>query len=246
MKNIFILFLFLINLLIAQGQVPGYMGKRFSVFAEGNPTPALLVFNANGQSVVKYGDYGRGAEKNQFSFNFRPQITVEYLVHRDISIGLSYSRLMMGTVRQYSPDPLNPEFKEIDLDVIKGQGAGLHVKWYKYRSSGSIAPIGFYRTLSVYYAQTNTYDTKKSTTKQFENDFLYPVATLGIGRQSMLLKNLILKTGVELGWAFVPTNFLQEAPDAWTDQEFAGYNVHQSLAGYYMFNINLAIGYTFF
>ncbi len=227
----------------AYAQVPGFMGKRFSLFLEANPTPALLVQNANNETVV--GGGSRAHKENLFAYTFRPQGTIEYLVHRDVSLGVSYSRISVGTVRGILTSPTDSEFTA-DYDVIKGQALGLHVKLYKFNESNSIAPIGFYKTLSVYLTQTNSYENRKSKTKLFEKEFIYPVASLGVGRQSMIAKGLILKTGVEFGWAFVPFNFFKESEDEWTMQEYAGYNVHQSLFGHYLFNVNVAIGYMIF
>ncbi|MBA4144764.1 MAG: hypothetical protein DI538_20865 [Azospira oryzae] len=224
------------------------MGKRFSLFLEGNPTPAFFVQNQNNRVMYDFAGGARAKEVNRFAFNFRPQATVEYLVGRDVSIGISYSRIAIGTNRgfldQYQ-DPSSTNYS-VDYDVVRGQSAGVHLKFYGFDRSASIAPIGFYETFAVYVTQTNTYDDKKSKTKQFKNDFIYPVATVSIGRQTMLARNLLLKTGVEFGWAFVPTNFLTETEDTWTVQEYAGYNVHQSLAGYYLFNFNVALGYALF
>lgn len=236
---------FLLLAVSAHAQVPGFMGRRFTVFLDGNPTPAIFVQNSN-NALATYTESGRGHKKESyFAFNFRPQITAEYLVHRDVSLGLSYSRINVGTVRGFLNHPDATEF-EIDFDVVKGHALGLHLKFFRFNESASIAPIGFYKTLSVYMTQTNTYEDKKSKAKLFQKEFTYPVVSLGIGRQSMLAKNLIVKTGIELGWAFVPRNFLSESEDDWTTQEFAGYNVHQSLFGHYMFNVNLGIGYTIF
>lgn len=229
-------------------QVPGFMGKRFTLFLEGNPTPAFFVQNQNNQLVYNFAGGARTNDVNRFAFNFRPQITAEYLVSRDVSMGISYSRIAVGTTRGYLDqyqDPGSTNYN-VDQDVVRGQAAGLHLKFYGFDRSASIAPIGFYQTFSVYVTQTNTYDNKKSKVKQFKNDFIYPSATISMGRQSMIAKGLLLKTGVELGWAFVPINFLTETQDDWTMQEYAGYNLHQSLAGYYLFSLNVALGYTLF
>jgi hypothetical protein len=245
MRNILVV-LSLLSSGVLCAQVPGYMGNRFSFFLEANPAPALLVQNINNEVIVNPGgDDARTYKVNKFAFNFRPQITFEYLIKRDLSLGVSYSRIGIGTVRGVKADPAdtNEPFTE-DLDVVKGQSIGLHFKFYQFDHSASIAPIGFYKTLSIYLTQTNTFDTKKSKSKLFQNEFLYPVVTFGFGRQAMIAKNLILKTGFELGWAFVPTNFFSETEEDWTVQEYAGYNVHQSLWGHYLFNFNVAIGYT--
>ncbi|HEY0742570.1 MAG TPA: hypothetical protein VGD40_13940 [Chryseosolibacter sp.] len=246
MKFYLILFCFVAGSAVAQ--VPGYMGKRLSIFLEGNPTPALFVQNSNNAVIADPGGDGANAAKvNRFAFNFRPQASIEYLVHRDVSLGVSYSRISIGTARAYTVDPTHEEQHVFSLnhDVVKGQAAGLHLKIFQFKKSASLAPIGFYQGFSVYVTQTNTYDTKKSKAKQFKNDFLYPVAAFTFGRQSMIAKNLLLKTGAEFGWAFVPFNFMTETIDDWNVQEYSGYNVHRSLFGSYLFNLNVAVGYTF-
>jgi hypothetical protein len=244
MRNFYLFGLLMLSGIV-NAQVPGYMGKRFSLFLEGNPTPALFVMNANNEVCATMGESSRTSKTNRFAYNFRPQATVEYLVGRDFSVGISYSRIAMGTIRAYDKND-NTQTFDTDLDVIKGQAAGVHLKFYQFNKSASIAPIGFYKTLSLYITQINTYDTKKSKVKQFKNDFIYPVATFSVGRQTMLVKGLLLKTGVELGWAFVPANFMKELDSDWTIQEYSGYQVHQSLFGNYIFSMNVALGYTLF
>lgn len=245
MRNTLLLMTMLLSS-VASGQVPGFLGKRFSIFLEGNPTPALFVQNFNNEVIVSPGgDDARTNSINRFAFNFRPQVTAEYLVGRDVSLGLSYSQISIGTTRAYQINEDQFPYL-IDHDVVRGRSLGLHCKIYRFGNSASIAPIGFYNTISVYMTQTNTYDTKKSKVKQFKNDFTYPVAALAFGRQTMIVKNLILKTGVEIGWAFVPINFMSETEEDWTIQEYAGYNVHQSLVGHYIFNLNVAFGYMLF
>lgn len=229
-------------------QVPGFMGKRFTLFLEGNPTPAFFVQNQNNQLVYNFAGEARTDDVNHFAFTLRPQATIEYLIHRDVSIGLSYSRIGIGTVRGYLPPNADSESTNylINKDVVRGQSIGLHLKFYGFDRSASIAPIGFYQTFSIYLTQTNTYDTKKSKVKQFRDDFIYPVASIGIGRQTMIFKNLLLKTGIEIGCALVPSNFAQDTREDWNIQQYAGYNVHQSLFGYYVFSFNVALGYTLF
>jgi hypothetical protein len=227
----------------AIGQVPGYMGKRFSIFLEANPTPALLVQNVNNKVVFNPGGETACAGTNKFALNIRPQATIEYLVSRDVSLGFSYSRIGMGVSRAYGPHTGNGSDYLYDMDVVRGQSAGFHIKLYHFKQSGSVAPIGYYTAYSGYMTQINSYDTKKSTRKIFLNDFQYPVAAMSFGRQSPLGKNLLLKTGFELGWAFVPYNFISDTPDAWTVQEYAGYHVQRSLFFNYLFSINIALGY---
>lgn len=241
----------LVNVFAAAAQVPGYMGKRFTIFADANPTPAFFVMNMNNTVLVNPGgDDARTQKVNRFAFNVRPQVTLEYLIHKRVSLGVSYSMPIVGTTRAYytsAPSEIDGvEYNTDEYDVVKGQALGLHLKFYDFAGSASVPPIGYYRTINIFVTRTNTYDNKKSTAKQFRDDFMYPAVSFGVGRQSMLAKNLLLKTGVEFGWAFVPTNFLTEVEDDWNVQEYSGYSVHQSLAGYYLFNINIGLGYILF
>ena len=250
--------------IVCQAQVPGFMGKRFMLWADINPTPALFVQNVNnsvigardegllgeGSSVLEGLGAGTQTDKsNWLAMNVRPQVTAEYLFARRYSVGVSYSQIAVGTVHGYyeGPPPAANSGEQYtylkDLDVLKGTATGIHLKMY---FGGMIAPMGSYQTLSVYLTKTNTYDNKKATAKQFRDDFSYPVVTYSLGRQFMVVKNLLIKTGVEIGWAFVPGNFLLEDRYDWTAQEYSGYSAHQSLAGSYLFNINVGVGYVLF
>lgn len=242
----------LINVFAATAQVPGFMGKRFTIFADANPTPAFLVMNMNNAVIVDLsdGDGTRQRKVNRFAFNVRPQITLEYLIHRSVSLGISYGMPIVGTTRAYYTSPTAEadglDYKTDEMDVVRGQAFGLHLKLYDFKGSASVPPIGYYRTINVFFTRTNTYDTKTSKAKQFRDDFIYPAVSFGIGRQNMLTKNLLLKTGVEFGWAFVPMNHLEEVDGSWNVQEYSGYSAHQSLFGYYLFNINIGLGYVLF
>lgn len=255
--------LFCVCAMVCQAQVPGFMGKRFMVWADINPTPALFVQNVNnsvvgarevsstgGQSLAIVGSGTQTDKSNWLAMNVRPQINAEYLFARRYSVGVSYSRIAVGTIHGYldgppsdQPDTYAKDKYLRDLDVLKGTATGIHLKMY---FGGLIAPMGSYQTLALYLTKTNTYDNKKAAAKQFRNDFSYPVLTYSLGRQSMIAKNLLLKTGVEFGWAFVPVNFIFEDSDDWTVQDYSGYNAHRSLFGAYLFNINVGLGYVLF
>jgi hypothetical protein len=230
---------------VIYAQVPGYMGKRFALFLDANATPAFLVQNINNKAIIGNEDTGNSS---RFAFNFRPQASIEYLVNKRVSLGVSYSHWMVGTNRAYVVEPETSDVRQLhrlDADVVRGDGAGIHVKFFNYNESNSIPPIGFYHAISVYVSRVNTYDTRKSKEKFFKNDFITPVATYSWGRQSMIAKNVLLKSGVELGWAFVPVNFVAESKDDWSVQEHSGYNVHASLFGYSVLSVNVALGYIF-
>lgn len=240
------LIVFILGALSSQAQVPGFVGKRFSVFLDANPSPAVFAQSPGNKLMVDLDAGTNMATTNRFAFNTRPQVTAEYQLFKRHAIGVSYSRASFGTTRGYymSPPVEGQEYSyQYDPDVVKGDALGLHLKFYY---STTVAPIGYYQTLSVYYTRLNTYDTKSSGAKQFRDDFKYPVVTMQMGRQSMPVKNLLVRAGFEFGWAFVPGNFLTESESDWNADDFSGYKVHQSLMGYYLFNLTLGVGYVLF
>jgi hypothetical protein len=153
MRTIYTLVL-LINVFAAGAQVPGYMGKRFTIFADANPTPAFMVMNMNNAVIVNLsGDDRRTHKVNRFAFNVRPQVTLEYLIHRSASLGISYGMPIVGTNRAYYTSPTDEadgtRYKTDELDVVRGQAFGFHLKLYDFRGSASVPPIGFYRTFNT-------------------------------------------------------------------------------------------------
>lgn len=228
----------------AHAQVPGYLGKRFTLFIDANPVPAFTVQNINNTVIKPSDQLGRSEKTNTFAMNVRPEVTLEWLFHTRFAVGVSYSQIMCGTVRATSVDE-DDEFVTND-DVLRGQSVGIHLKVYDTKVSAPIPPLGSYHIFSIYMTRTNTYEDKKSKSALFQNDFSYPVFMYGWGKQCMVVKNLILKFGAEFGVAIVPINFHDQTEGSWDLQEYAGYNVHQSLAGYYAFNFTLGLGYVLF
>jgi hypothetical protein len=249
------LILFILGALSSQAQVPGFVGKRFSVFVDANPSPAVFAQSPSNKLMVKLdSDNATMAETNRFAFTTRPQVTAEYQFAKRHSIGLSYSRTSYGTTKAYYPSAPSEDETDVDVvsydrsyrydaDVVKGDALGLHLKFYY---STTVAPIGYYQTLSVYYTRYNTYENKSSSAKQFRDDYAYPVVTMQMGRQSMPVKNLLIRAGFEFGWAFVPGNFLTETSDEWNAEQYSANTAHRSTMGYYLFNLTLGVGYVLF
>jgi hypothetical protein len=228
---------------LACGQVPGYLGKRFTVFLEANPTPALLVQNTN-NALILSGDDSYSRKKNAFAFNFRPQAEIDYLITRDFSAGILFGTVMAGTTRAFdAPDGPATVSRHLSPAVIKGYSAGVRLKFFRFRKSATIAPIGLYKTFTIAVNRINVYESLASSQSLVEKDMVKPVISLGVGRQSIIARNVLLKTGIEVGMAIVPFNFLTEADDEWTSGEFTIHQMHRSLFGYHLFSVNVALGY---
>ncbi|MFA0964072.1 hypothetical protein AB9P05_19850 [Roseivirga sp. BDSF3-8] len=230
-----ILFCLLLTSVAAQAQVPGFMGKRAYFTLDLNPTPALANQNVNNTITVILGDDARYDKQNVLAFNYRPQVNLEYLVGERTAIGLNYSLLQTGTMRK--TDKLFG--RDVEPDVLRGTSVGLNVRFFN--KGESIAPIGLYQNIKLEYTTVNTYDDKASDEPLFTDDFNHFVFTYGIGRQKVVANAIVLRIGLELGYAATPKAAF-EPMEEYTPVEEANYNVHRSMFGYYIFSIKLGIG----
>lgn len=234
-----VILLLLCSAVIAKAQVPGYMGKRFSVFAQGYMFPAIFVANTRSELIYNNETY---QTYNPLAFTARPQVTVEYLIKKDFAMGLSYNQFAMGTAKQLE-DPNDPGSYIYNADVVRGQSIGLHFKFYRPNTLAAVAPLGMYCTGSIYYSIFNTYDDRKSTKKQLAKDLGRPVLAVEFGRQSMIAKRVLLKTGIEVGCAVTAFNLSESMDD---QEEDASWLAQKSVFGYYVFNFNVGVGYLVF
>jgi hypothetical protein len=246
LKYLFTLLLsFLLLEQAAQAQVPGYMGKRAWFTADLNFAPAFFNMNEN-HMVIRKGimeDEARAKGTNLFAINYRPQLSFEYLVGKNIALGLSYSIIKTGTVKEL--DMGNPEIDGMYYDILRGSSFGFYMKKFRYGKSASIAPIGYYWTLGVAAAKFNTYASKTSKTGQFSTDVINPVITLGLGKQKILFGRFLLNSGVEYGWSFLPKSILEETGYSTVLENPHQNSIHHafnSMLGYYLFNIKMSVG----
>lgn len=237
-------------LFVQQGfaQVPGYMGKRAWVSADFNFAPAFFNMNQN-HNVVKVMVEGEGRAKGQniWALNYRPQFNFEYLVGRDVALGLSYSLIRTGTVKEL--ESANPEIDGMHHDILKGNSFSIHLKKFKFDKSASIAPIGYYWTLGVAATKFNTYNSRESSFGQFSKDVVNPLITIGGGKQKVLFDRLIVNSGIEFGWSFLPKDMVDEVKGNGISphpHDLSIHHAYSSLFGYYIFNLKLSCGYLAF
>lgn len=195
--------------------------------------------------VRDFTDGARAKGENLLAINYRPQFTFEYLISRDVALGLSYSIIRTGTIKDL--EHANPEIDGWHYDHLRGNAFGLHMKKFKFNKSASIAPIGYYWTLGMTAAKFNTYSSKEGKTGQFSKDVLNPVATLGVGKQRVFFDKIIINSGAEFGWSFMPRDMIDE--DTSTNSHLQYESIHHafsSMLGYYIFNMKLSVGYLAF
>lgn len=246
MKYIVIILLSILFLVQgAYAQVPGYMGKRAWITTDLNFAPAFFNMNKNHKNIrASTLDFeARAKEQNLFALNYRPQLTFEYLVGKNVALGLSYSRIITGTVKEI--DLGNPEIDGYHYDMLRGNSFGFHLKKFRYGKSASIAPIGYYWTLGVAAAKFNTYASKESKIGQFASDVINPVATLGVGKQKVLFDRFLINSGVEYGWSFLPRSIFSDFEGSSVPANPQATSIHHaftSMFGYYLFNIKVSCG----
>jgi hypothetical protein len=227
-----------------KAQVPGYLGKRFTVFLDANPFPALVAPNMNNALVFQSDTRTFVGKRNAFAFNIRPQLEIDYLVSRDFSLGLFANYILTGTTTATELTDTNGELSTAYQNgVVKGQSAGITLKFFSFRKSASIAPIGFYKSVTVGLTRANVYERMDSDKKVIEKDLLAPVLYLGIGRQSVVARNILVRTGLVIGVTGVPFDFLTSDEQAWPPSDFNRHFLHRSLFAYNVVNFSVAVGY---
>lgn len=248
MRYLFTLLFAFLFVQLGYAQVPGYMGKRAWVSVDFNFAPALFNMNQNHMATTEIiSEEGRAKGVNPLAINYRPQLNFEYLVGRDVALGLSYSHVRTGTVKEI--ESISQEVDGMYYDMLKGNSFGLQLKKFQFHKSASIAPIGYYWTLGLAATKFNTYASKESKVGQFSKDVLNPVITLGIGKQKILFDRLIINSGMEFGWSFLPKDLVEEyngdtiSPHP---HDISIHHAYSSLFGYYLFNLKLSCGYLAF
>lgn len=239
MKKQYSITIILVFLTLAlQAQVPGFMGKRAYLQIDANPSPAFFNMNMNHKVITALGDVARAQETNLLAFNIRPQISLEYLVGKSVALGINYQHIITGTVKEVD------EYMQVQsFDLLKGDAAGLDIKFYKFRKSGSVAPIGKYSKLGIALSRTNTYNTMQDKQKQFRNDLYYPIISWGFGKQFMPVPNLLIGTGAEFSLPLIST---RDNETGVYDTDTSVNHMQNSLIGYYIFNLKFSVGYMLF
>ena len=247
MKYIVILISFLFFQQNGMAQVPGYMGKRAWITADFNFAPALFNMNKNHMIIKEdfLDGYSRAKGQNPWAINYRPEINFEYLTGRDVALGLSWGSVRTGTIKELESH--NPEIAGTYYDILKGNAFGVHIKKFKFDKSASIAPIGYYWKLGLLATRFNTYSSNESKKGQFSETVTNPVITLGIGKQKVLFDRLLLNTGMEFGYSFMPKDTTDDGSTTTSHpNDVSIHHVYSSMLGYYLFNLKVSCGYLAF
>lgn len=170
-KNLFIL-LFLMTGSLAYSQ-PGYQGHKFLILYDFNLSPALLNYNAQGETGFT-------------SFNLIHQVKVEYAWRRKFNLGLqgSFDKTSLD-ISEY-----NSEERPVKSSNI---GFGIYAKRF-LSDDANLAPRGTYFQFGIGAQYVNIYDEKANKAlHSYVGNFS---VNCGFGRQTILYKRLMIDYGV--------------------------------------------------
>jgi hypothetical protein len=228
MKKIYLIILLAIAYQAATAQVPGYMGKR--MLASYNFCPGFSLFQFPVQDLPK----------TRTGFFPKHCLNVDYVVSRQTMIGLNYEYLSAKPladqdIKDYFADNsvgLTPGFKTLPQSFAN-HNIGVNFTFFS-KSGGTVAPLGNYIKLKIYYStynvnqitQVNTnpsyYTNDIAYISQFHNNYVYHSYGIGLGYGSVriIANHVTLDFGGELNYALnsLQTNYgtVQSQP---TDQQ---------------------------
>jgi len=237
MKKCFLILFSILNLLsipLVHSQVPGYMGKRCIVKASisGMPLTGYLFSN-----------------EKPFDFNARFSLSVDYVLSRNICIGVSaqqvndiieLDKMTTTPIGQSSPNPPTT-FKS--AANFYGYNLGVNMKFFLLRASGSLAPFGRYFILEYMKNNITVSDDGRyyPSGKTEINSIKTGTILIGMGSQKVLFNRLVIDTNLKYGINFYGLARIKKAEtradfepvyDACTSKMFSDY----------LFTLSIGIG----
>ena len=206
MKNKIVVFLLLISCSVFS-QVPGYLGKRFSIGYSNNLFPSLFYPSAN------------STDRYELGVNTTHCIDIEYAIKKRTTFCFSVDFYKTGMAREggygYS---YNGAYDYGSAVYRSGDGTPIQLRTtnfslgFKFFRPGFIAPVGKYQKLEfillsnkITYDRNSFYDQYYSPGNNLssfgtgEYDFKSFAIALTFGRQRVLFNSVIIDTGFRLG-----------------------------------------------
>ncbi len=163
---------------------PGYQGKKLSLQAN------MLLFPAKTNAAYsKAPDYT--------SLNITKEASIDYVLGRRNTIGITYKNLRTSTLRGYESDA-----QVIPSGKVYSNAIGLHYRVFK-RKAGNLAPLGKYTQYGLNVMFNRTEDSKNPSSNV---SFKTYALTMGKGRSKILYNRIILNYGLEFSHMFTGFN----------------------------------------
>lgn len=227
------------------------MGKRMSVGYDFSFAPTI--FNPGYHSGTEYTE-------GHLIINTRHNFNLDYLISRDVSIGVTYKRFRSGTYAYFDVNYVD-EYGDTSIGYssagfilpFKTSCYGITLKKFRFDRKGSLAPLGMYYECQLMYMSIKGEPYLDSTNSYYENVFLstegnnfgaeHMIAGLfDIGRQSLYFDHLLVNTGFEFG---LSTAGLFNGADTANEAEYKR-AMKSRAGGHILININLGVGWIIF
>lgn len=181
--RVFILFSFVLTHLNTNAQVPGYMGKKVSVAAGTEVSPLVS---------------GLLIDKKVYSLLPKVIGSIQYVIGLDKELALHGS--FSSGVTEVS-EALNS--KNMQPFYNNHWSAGLNYRTYQFDRTGSIAPLGTYRSYGIEYAQSRIIDKGiyLNNGNQLVGSWSSLLISAGTGKQLIFNDWFLIDYGVEFSLA---------------------------------------------
>lgn len=231
MKQIIIIILFSLGIAnIAFSQVPGFLGKRFSVSFSSHLSP--VVWSGDIVSVDE-------SKKKSIKINRRFSIGVDYVLGRHWSVSTNFHIQNTATNQLMFDDNLATR----DLGYgIKSNGYSIQFLRFQSRNSDFLAPVGRYFSFG-YMASNFTLIDVEGHSYAKGTEMAKGSASglsMGFGRKRIIAQRFIIDYAIEFAWLFY-LRPPEEEPDF---GEFI-YQTKRRIVQSSAINIKLGIGYLF-
>ncbi len=216
----FTIYLLVAGILSGYAQ-PGYQGKKLSVHTN------LLLLPA-----ITNATYNKAPGTT--SLNTTKEASVDYVISRRNTMGLTYKNLRTSSLRDYSSDT-----QKIPTGKIFSNAIGIHYRVFK-KKSGNLAPLGKYTQYGLSVMFNRAEDIKNSAADVSFNTY---ALSLGKGRSKILFDRVILNYGLEFSHMF--TGFSKQG---FTGATYYYKDDTQTMAQYRLWrhslmNIKIGIGF---
>lgn len=205
MKNIIVLLLCSCCLLTGKSQIPGYLGKRFTLSYEQLAGPNY--FNLIGLTDFSY--LNSSVDEDNANWNYTGMLTIDYVINKSKSRGISVSPInqtMYFKDAITTPDINYPHTYNVSEYInsakLTGFTTGVYVKYFKKQW---IAPLGEYYKLELLYSsykiksfknKTDVYSSTSSSPETYSS--IGFAITHGVNR--IFFDKLIVSFGVTMGY----------------------------------------------
>lgn len=232
-------------------QVSGYQGKR-------------VIAN---YSILFFNSLSNPDEQNITTFNSKHNFSVDYLVDRYTSIGISTELyktkipvikhlIKYNVVVKNSGDTTTKNFYPSQNVNLSAYNIGLFIKFYQ---QSDFAPIGTYHQASIsrifykvdisagtFDIYDDSYDTIFPPDIPIDDSYGATLISYTLGNQRVYFDRLLLDIGLQTGWVFggkILELLLSDVDAALDNNQYIELSSKRRLLGHHFFNIKIGIGF---